>query len=236
VVTAAGFVNGASFASGWTPGSTGSIFGVGLMEDVEGVVAPAPPFPTTLRGVRVLVENVPAPILSMANINGQEQINIQVPFGIPATGTVVVTIINNGASATFANVAVAAVRPGVFEFTLSSGKFGAALHANYSLVEPNNPARPGEIVLLFWTGGGATSPPVATNQPGPLTPATVAAEVVVVAGGVNAESLGSFYAPALVTVYQTNFRIPAGAAGATLPVKLIVNGVESPQVVIPLGP
>lgn len=236
LVTAAGFVNGASFASGWTPGGTASIFGVGLMEDVDGVLAPAPPFPTTLRGVRVLVENVPAPILSMANINGQEQINIQVPFGIPASGTVVVTIINNGASATFPNVAAAAARPGIFEVTLPSGKFGAALHADYSLVEPNHPARPGEIILLFWTGGGVTNPPVATNQPGPLTPATVAAEVVVAAGGGNAESLGSFYAPGLVTVYQTNFRIPAGASGATLPVKLVVGGVESQQVAIPLGP
>jgi uncharacterized protein (TIGR03437 family) len=235
-VTAAGFVNGASFLTGWTPGSTGSIFGVGLMEDVDGVVAPPAPFPTTLRGVRVLVENIPAPILSMADINGQQQINIQVPFGIPAQGTVVVTIINNGASATFPNVAAAAVQPSVFELGLPAGRFAAALHADYSLVEPANPARPGEILLLFWTGGGATNPPVATNQPGPLTPATVAAEVVVVAGGVNAESLGSFYAPALVTVYQTNFRVPAGASGQTLIVKLIVNGVESPEVVIPLGP
>lgn len=236
VVTALGFVNGASFATGWTPGGTGSIFGVGLMEDVDGIVAPPPPFPTTLRGVRVLVENIPAPILSMANINGQEQINIQVPFGIPASATLVVTIINNGASATFTNVAAAQWQPGIFEVTLPAGRFGAALHADFSLVEPDNPARPGEILQLYWTGGGATNPQVATNQPGPLTPALVAAEVVIVAGGENAESLGSFYAPTLVTVYQTNFRVPLGASGQTLIVKLVVNGVESPEVVIPLGP
>jgi uncharacterized protein (TIGR03437 family) len=236
MVTAAGFVNGASFLAGWTPGGTGSIFGAGLMEGIDGIVAPPPPFPTTLEGVRVLIENVPAPILSMANINGQEQINIQVPFGIPAQGTFVVTILNNGASATFPNVAAAALQPSVFEVSLPSGRFAAALHADYSLVEPSNPARPGEIVLLFWTGGGPTNPPVATNQPGPLPPAAVAADVTVVAGGVNAESLGSFYAPGLLTVYQTNFRIPVGAAGQTLAVKLIVNGVESPEVVIPLGP
>jgi uncharacterized protein (TIGR03437 family) len=235
VVTAAGFTNGASFATGWTPGSTGSIFGIGLMEGVDGVVLAPAPFPTTLRGVQVLVENIPAPILSMANINGQEQINIQVPFGVPAPAQVVVTIINNGASTTIPGVATFTQQPGVFEVNVAGGRFAAALHADYSFVGPDNPARPGEILLLFWTGGGATNPPVATNQPGPVPPAETALPATVVANGANAEALGSYYAPALVTVYQTNFRVPAGASGGTLIVKLIINGAESQAVAIPLG-
>jgi uncharacterized protein (TIGR03437 family) len=234
VVTQAGFVNGASFVSGWVGGGTGSIFGSGLMEGVNGVVAPAAPFPTTLRGVQVLVENTPAPILSMANLNGQEQINIQVPFGI-AAGQVAVTIVNNGASATFSNVLLFTWQPGIFEYTLPAGRFAAVLHADYSLVEPNNPARPGEVLLLFWTGGGATNPQVATNQPGPVPPAVLATPVTLVANGVNAEILGSFYAPTLVTVYQTNFRVPAGATGDRLLVQLIVSGAQSQQAAIPLA-
>ena len=43
-VTSLGFVNGASFRQGWVPGSAGSIFGVGLMEGVDGIVLP-PDFP-----------------------------------------------------------------------------------------------------------------------------------------------------------------------------------------------
>jgi uncharacterized protein (TIGR03437 family) len=236
VLTASGFVDGGSFLSGWTPGSTGTIFGVGMMEGVDGVVLAPAPFPTTLRGVQVLVENIPAPILSMANVSGQEQINIQVPFGIPAPANVVVTITNNGASATIPGVPTFAQRPGIFEVTVPGGRIAAALHADYSLVEPNNPARPGEVLLLFWTGGGATNPPVATNQPGPIPPAAVVAALAVVANGANAEVLGSFYAPALVTVYQTNFRVPAGASGATLAVQLVVSGTQSQQVLIPLAP
>jgi uncharacterized protein (TIGR03437 family) len=236
LVTAAGFVNGASFVNGWTPGSTGTIFGVGLMEGVDGAVLAPAPFPTTLRGVRVLVENIPAPILSMANVNGLEQINIQIPFGIPAPGEVLVTITNNGASTTISGVTTFAWQPGVFEVNLESGRIAAALHADYSLVEPDNPARPGEVLLLFWTGGGATNPAVATNQPGPVPPAETVAEVSVVANGANAEVLGSFYAPTLVTVYQTNFRVPAAASGSTLVVQLIVSGAQSQQVTIPLGP
>jgi uncharacterized protein (TIGR03437 family) len=236
VVPTAGFVNGASFVNGWTPGGTGTIFGVGLMEGVDGVVLPPPPFPTTLRGVQVLVENTPAPILSMANINGQEQINIQVPFGTPAPGAVLVTIINNGASATISGVPTFAAQPGVFEVTLPGGRFAAALHADYSLVEPDNPARPGEVLQLFWTGGGPTNPPLANDQPGPVPPALVVSAVTVAVNGANAEVLGSFYAPGLVTVYQTNFRVPAGASGTTLIVQLIVNGAQSQQVKIPFAP
>ena len=232
----AGFVNGASFVSGWTPGSTGSIFGVGLMEGVDGVVLPPAPFPTTLRGVQVLVENTPAPILSMANINGQEQINIQVPFGVPAPGEALVTIINNGASATFPGVPTLAAQPAVFEVTLPGGRFAAALHADFSLVDPDHPARPGEVLQLFWTGGGATNPAVATDQPGPVPPAEVVAAVTVSVNGTNADVLGSFYAPTLVTVYQTNFRVPAGASGTSLIVQLAVNGAQSQKVTIPFAP
>ncbi len=236
VVTAAGFVNGASFVSGWTPGGTGSIFGVGLMEGVDGVVLAPAPFPTTLRGVQVLVENTPAPILSMANINGQEQINIQVPFGTPAPGQVLVTISNNGATTTIPGVPTFAAQPGIFEVTLAGGRVAAALHADFSLVEPDNPARPDEVLQLFWTGGGATNPPVATDAPGPVPPAEVAGAVTVTVNGVNAEVVGSFYAPTLVTVYQTNFWIPAGAGGASLLVRLSVDGAQSQQVTIPFAP
>jgi uncharacterized protein (TIGR03437 family) len=237
VVTPAGFVNGASFAGGWVPGSTGTIFGTGLMEGIQGVILGSAPFTTTLRGVRVLVENIPAPILSLANVNGQQQINIQVPFGIPAPSTtVVVTIINNGTSATFSGVRTFAEQPGIFEITLPEGRFGAALHVNFSLVEPDNPSRSGSVLQLFWTGGGLTNPAVLTNQPGPIPPAVVSAAVTVLVNGVPAEVLGSFYAPTLVTAYQTNFRIPLGLTGSTVRVQLVINGAQSQEVLLPFQP
>ncbi len=172
-VTAVGFVNGASFRQGWVPGSLGTIFGVGLMEGITGVVeAGQVPFPTILRGVRVIVNGVSAPILSIANVNGQEQISIQVPFGIPAPGVTAVTIENNGSRTTVRLVPLFAVQPGIFEFTASGVRVAAVLHANFEVVTPANPALPGEIVLLFLTGLGLTDPAVGTNVLGPAPPAT----------------------------------------------------------------
>ncbi len=238
VVTTAGFVNGASFVFGWAPGGTGSIFGSGLMEGVEGVVLPdAAPFPTILRGVQVLVENIPAPIISLANVNGQQQINIQVPFGVPAPAeSVVVTIINNGTSATFSGIRTFRAMPGIFEFTLGAAKFAAALHADFRPVTPANPARPGEIILLFLTGGGPTTPEVGTNVPGPTPPARTVDPPTVFLDGARAEVLGGFYAPGFISAYQINFVIPADAAAGTLVLQVNIAGIPSQPTVIAVAP
>ena len=50
--TLQGFVNGASFAPGWTPGGAGSLFGDLLTDGADPVVATVAPFPTELAGVR----------------------------------------------------------------------------------------------------------------------------------------------------------------------------------------
>ncbi len=230
VVSSLGFVNGASFIAGWVPGSLGSIFGVGLMEGINGIVqAGFAPFPTLLRNVRVLVNDVPAPIISLANINGQEQINIQVPFSTPSPAAdVVVTIENNESSASFPGIRTFIVQPGIFEFLLPEGRFAAALHADFSLVEPANPARPGEVILLFFTGGGPVDPAIATNVAGPIPAATTVNAATVTLNGVLQESLGSFYAPTGFTLYQVNFRVHADTPDGNMEVQVAQRGAPSP--------
>ena len=233
LVTNAGFVNGASFTPGWVPGSTGSIFGVGLMQ-VRGVVAPGQaPFPTVLEGVRVRVNGADAPILSMANLNGQEQINIQVPFGLVGPGTV--EIDNNGSRATFEGITIFSVQPAVFEVSLEGVRIAAALHADFTLVTPLKPALPQEVILLFLTGLGPTSPAVETNVPGPTPPARSIVDPIVAIDDTGAQVLGSFYAPGLVTVYQVNFRMTANAQPGNRKLSFVGAGARAVEVVIPVG-
>ena len=140
VATVRGFVNGASFRAGLVPGSLASIFGTGLTQGLNGVLAAdSAPFPTTLGGVRVFVAGVAAPMISIANVFGQEQLNIQVPSTVPAPGTVSVTIDNNGASATISGIQTLTVQPGIFQ--VIEGVFAAALHADFKLVSPTNKAK-----------------------------------------------------------------------------------------------
>ena len=233
--TALGFVNGASFQAGLVPGSLASIFGAGLTLGLNGVLAAdSAPFPTILGGVRVFVAGVAAPMISIANVNGQEQLNIQVPATVPAPGAVSVTIDNNGASATISGVQTLVVQPGIFQVTLPEGLFATALHADFKLVSPANKAAPGEVILLFVTGLGPTNPPVGTNAPGPIPPAVTVNQPSVTVDGVGAEVLGSFYAPFQYTLYQINLVMPPGAASGNLTIQVTIIGVSSQQLMIPV--
>jgi len=228
-----GFVNGASFRPGWVPGSLGTIFGTGIT-GVDGVVSgDQVPFPTTLEGVSVTVNGVPAPLISLINVEGQEQINLQVPFGIQA-GTASVVINNNGSELTVANVPILPVQPGIFEFFLGESRFAAALHADFSVVTPDNPARPGEVIQLFLTGLGATDPAVATNAPGPVPAARTASTPVVGFDNAGVENFGGFYAPTLVTAYQINFRVPANAQSGNHEINVALDGVFSQRALLPV--
>jgi uncharacterized protein (TIGR03437 family) len=234
-----GFVNGASFVPGWVPGSAGSIFGTDLMEGINGVVnANVFPFPTTLQGVRVLVNGVPAPIIALANVNGAQQINIQVPFETPAPSTsIVVTIENNGTSKTFPGVETVHVQPGIFRIQQGAVGFAAALHLDSSSVTPANPAHPGETIALFLTGMGPVVPAVGTNVSGPVPAAlTVQQPLVVVDNTLVAEIVGSAYAPGLVTAYQINFVVPLKVLSGTRVIVAQAGGVHSVPLLIPIAP
>ena len=230
-----GFVNGASFQPGWVPGSLGTVFVAGLLGDIDGVVqGNQVPFPTTLEGVSVTVNGMPAPIISVININGQEQINIQVPFGVPA-GVATVVIEKDGLTITVEGVLILSVQPGIFEFPLDGNLFAAALDVNFNLITPSNPARPGDIVQLFLTGLGVLNPAVGTNNPGPASPLPrVVVETIVGLDDAGMENLGAFYAPGLLMVYQINFRVAVNAQSGNRRLIIIGGGVASKSSLLPV--
>ncbi|MCP5117656.1 MAG: hypothetical protein GY953_43085, partial [bacterium] len=162
------------------------------------------------------------------------QINVQVDFDIsPGPATVVIN--NNGSTASISGVQILDVQPGIFEVSVGGGRFAAALHANFSLVTPSNPARPGEIILLFLTGMGPLIPPVGTNVPGPIPPAATMHPAVVGIDDVGMETLASVYAPTLVTAYQVNFRVGDNVQSGNRRLVVIVNGIPSQPALLPVG-
>ncbi len=236
-VPATGIVNGGSSAVGLVPGSAASIYGVGLMEGVNGVISTGVPYLTTLQGVRVLVNGVPAPILALANIKGLEQINIQVPFETPAPAVNVTdTIENNGTSKTFSGIRTFRAQPGIFEILQGSTRVAAALHLDSTIVNSANPARPGEIISLFLTGMGHTNPPLGTNVPGPIpAPLTVERPLVIFDGLNSAQVLGSAYAPTFITAYQINLVVPPGTPAGNRAIRVQAGGILSQQAVLPVA-
>jgi uncharacterized protein (TIGR03437 family) len=220
-------VSSAGFTPGIAAGSLVSIFGTGLSTAAGIVTAPGFPLPATLAGTSLWFSagefdhgRRPAAILAAANINGQEQLNAQVP----------VLDLSNAADqhVDFSQVIMRKGRALGFGFdvkTLGYSGYWPSIflttdgqpivtHADYSLITSSNPAHAGETIIIFATGLGPVTPPVATGVAAPLSPltATVQASAITI-GGQNATVTFSGLAPGFAGLYQVNVVVPAVSPG-----------------------
>jgi uncharacterized protein (TIGR03437 family) len=201
-----GVLNAGSFAPPGYPVSPGGfayLYGTGL--GTQTVRATGFPFPATLGGVQVTVNGVAARLYSVS----PTRIDCVVPYGVSGTtATIVATV--GGTRSNTVEVPLAASGPGVFSLAQNGLGDGAILHANFTVVNAGNPARPGETVLVFLTGLGAVSPPVADGAAAPSAEplARVTAPLRVTVGGRTANVSFQGLAPGLAGLYQLNVEIP----------------------------
>lgn len=228
------FLNGASFTSNGaapgsiTPGMIVAITGDNLTPGVTGVV-PAPagdPLPTTLGGVQVLFGGIPAPLFAVVNDAGREQVNALVPFELGAATATSVTITNTNGSATLLNVAVTPADPGIFEATANSQRYAVLVKvSDGSYVTPQNPAAPGDTVILFAEGLGQATPAISTGTPGVVNQ-TLNAPVTVTVNGSTVTGATAVYQPQGTGVYLVTFQVPTGLATGIYPLTLTVPGTD----------
>jgi uncharacterized protein (TIGR03437 family) len=224
-------VDAASFAPGISPGSLASIFGQGITS-VTGVVnADGTPLPLTLGGASVLVNGVAAPLLAVADVNGQEQINFQVPFETPPLGAGSIVVKNGSSPDVTAQAELAPVHPALFT---TDGTHAAAQHgADYTPVTSASPATAGEVILLYGTGLGPVGNPPATGAAAHVSPLSTTATTP----GMTIGSAASFVefaglTPMAVGLYQINVRVPAGQAAGEQDVIVTIDGQSSKPVKI----
>ena len=192
-------------------------------------VADRVPLPNALGGVSVTVAGIAAPVYSVSNVNGQEQVSFQVPFAVAGRSLAAVVVTRDGQASASVDVPVAVVQPGVYT---TDGTQAIVVHnADYTLQTAARPLESGEFAFLYVSGLGqvANAPPDGAG--GPVSPAaTASADVRVTLGGMPCEVQFAGVAPGFVGVYQVNLRIPAGAAGGLQDVVVSANGVASPAV------
>lgn len=167
IVSMAGVAHGATLRAGAASGSWITIFGSGLSSStrtwrssdiVNGRL------PEALDGVSVRVNNQAASVYYVS----PTQINALAPDAV-RDGTVPVTVTSNNQTSDAVNVELKRFSPGFFQFPEENI---AAVRADGTLLGPASliagattvPARPGETILLFGTGFGATRPSIAANQ------------------------------------------------------------------------
>ena len=164
-INAGGIVNAATFVEApnntAAPGALLSIFGVDLATELGS--GPLP-LPTDINGTRVLVNNIPAPLIfvSPGQINAQMPFADEIPVGSEAN---VVVQVAGRPDSTPEPILVELVSPGIFILGPGQVGPGAILHPDFSVVDDASPARPGDFVLIFCTGLGQTDPPQVSGQP-----------------------------------------------------------------------
>jgi uncharacterized protein (TIGR03437 family) len=208
--TASSIVNASDYSAGpFAPGSVIALFGSNLSRSVYALQASDiqfPYLPTELNYTQVIVDNSPVALFYVSPA--------QVNFMVPATdgvGQMTVQVVREGLAGPVITLPVINAAPALF---LWGSNLALATHGDYSLVTAASPAVAGEIIVLFATGMGKTSP-----DPGVGEIPTYAAPVVnlgtlqVTLAGKAVDAGLIKYAgvsPQSAGLYQINLEIPSG--------------------------
>ena len=235
-ISDSGVVNAASFQAAVAPGGWVTIQGTNLANSTRSWTSSdfsGNSLPTRLDGVSVTLDGKAAYVGYIS----PTQINVLAPAD-GAQGPVAVQVANHGLTSGNGTAQLQTAAPALF---LWSGKYAVATRSDYSLVAPANlfqgvtttPAAPGDVVILWGTGFGATTPAV---DPSRLPPsdqlANVANTVTVTIGGLPAIVVGAALAPGNAGLYQIAVQVPASISDGDQAVIAQVSGQPSPSNVL----
>jgi uncharacterized protein (TIGR03437 family) len=200
----AAVVNGASFQPGIAPGTWIAIFGSNMAGNPRQWTTAdftGNQLPTALDQVSVTVNGTPAYVYYISST----QVNVLAPAGT-ATGPVAVQLTYGGNASNKAMAAESALSPALF---ITPGQsYVLAVKPDFiSPITPDQPAHSGDIIVLFGTGFGPTTPATPIGQTfNTAYPLTNTATATI--GGVPAAvQYAGEISPGL---YQFNVTVPPG--------------------------
>ncbi len=185
---------------------------------------------TSLGGTQVRVGGILAPLFfSFFN-----QLAFQIPAELAGSSSATVQVTVGGRVSATRTIFLNSTAPGIFTANASGQGPGVITHANGSLVTAQNPAVPNEVVVVYVTGLGATTPPLATGvQAGS---SNIVATTTVTIDGAQATVLFAGRTPTLVGSDQINVRVPAGTRVANdIVVRVTAGASLSNQVTLAVG-
>ena len=250
VVSEGGVVNGAGFTPGVAPGEIVTVFGTGL-GPAEPSQAEEVPLADELDGTTAELEGIPAPPFFVS----EPQINIQVPFDVPAPppggqlneegvpgqrATATLIIRRDGLESAPVELEILAAAPGVFTVTGGPGQ-AIAINPDGTLAQPagsipglvTRPVVVGDPLIVLATGLGQTIPPGVTgansfDENGEFVRRDTAIVPTVTIGGVAADVAFSGLSPEFVGVNQLNVIPGAGTpTGDAVPLVIDSAGAAS---------
>jgi uncharacterized protein (TIGR03437 family) len=172
--------------------------------------------PTQLDGVGVTVDGKPAAVYYIS----PGQLDVQAPDD-STTGSVQVVVTAPQGTAT-ATATMQTVSPGLFMYNTANRNYIAAQHVDYSLVGPSAPAKPGEVVILYATGFGPTTPPTPSGQLVTTAWPDLSAITLTIGGSPAQVPLWTGITEA--GLWQMNVQVPQGASSGDAAVVAQIGG------------
>jgi uncharacterized protein (TIGR03437 family) len=163
-----------------------------------------------------------------------DQLGIQIPTELgPGTADVRVTV--DGRQGNIQSVTVDPTSPGIFTQTSDGIGAGAVTHADGSAVTAGNPARPSEVLILYVTGLGGTTPAAPTGALA-TEPSSVNQSVTLSVDGISVTPEFAGLSGCCVGLNQINFRVPAAVrTNTTVTVTLSAGGRIGNPVTLQIG-
>jgi len=219
-------MNAASFVAGpVAPGELVAIRGYGFPLATGASASPgaAGKLPTNFEGVSVMFDEVAAPLLYVQS----QQINVQVPWEIAGRSSVQMNLYiqPNPLSDVILRLgpyplAVVASQPGVFYVNNSDGTRNT----------PSNPAKGGDYIAIYGTGGGTMNPAGITGGAWPLAlplPMLTLPASVTIGGESASVEYGGASPLSSSGIFQINAVVPANLPASTAESLVVTIGDAS---------
>jgi uncharacterized protein (TIGR03437 family) len=216
-------LNGASFLPDIEAGSWATIMGSNLANITRAWQASdfvGNNLPEQLSGVSVTIDGEPA----FVSYISPTQINVVTPSDA-ATGPVNVVVNNNGMLSAPAPAQLQTYAPAFFIQAGTTLAF-ASLLPDYAPITGSAPAHPGDLIVLWGTGFGPTTPPAPAGVI--VSGVPVAPTPTVTVGGVSAPVLSSVLTAGSAGLYQVTIQLPANVPTGSVAIQASVGGVQTP--------
>jgi len=216
-----------ALGNGLAPGNIAQVFGTGMASTTQspGVV----PLVNSFDGSFMLIGGIQVPLYFVS----PGQFDIQVPFELTPNRQYTAIVSANGALTLPETLNIVPAQPGMA--ANADGSAIAQHAADFSMVTAAHPAAPGEPLIIYLAGMGATNPPVASGNPTPvqLVPATLQPTVSV--NGQNAAIAYAGLTPGGIGLYQINFTVPSNAPAGNLTLVVTQGALLSNTTTLPVN-
>jgi len=232
VVNTNGTVNNLNSVGGapLAPGTIAALYGSGLYGASS--VLTSLPLPKSVNGTFALIGDTEAPLYYVSGL----QLDLQIPFEATATQQVPIILSVNNALSLPQMLNIIPTAPGVA--AAMDGTVIAQHGVGSAPITSASPAKPGEIVVIYLVGMGATdaNPPVATGAVSPSSPpANVIMQPIVTVASQQAVIKFAGLTPGSVGLYQIDFQVPTSVSSGNLPLTVTQNGIAANTTSLPVS-